>query len=131
MTLFPEERDAIIAYRMERALATMVEAEDNARLGHWNLVANRLYYSVFYAGNALLLSRKLSAATHAGFIRIFNMQFVKTNEFDVRFGKLISELFRIRQSGDYDDVFDLSEEDVKNFFKPAKEFIQIVQSKLD
>ena len=25
----------------------------------------------------------------------------------------------------------MQEEDVKNFFKPAKEFIQIVQSKLD
>lgn len=26
----------------------MIEAQDNAKLGHWNLVSNRLYYAAFH-----------------------------------------------------------------------------------
>ena len=49
MGLTTEEKQAIISYRMEKSRKTMVEAVDNATLGHWSLVANRLYYSAFHA----------------------------------------------------------------------------------
>ena len=44
MALSIDEKKAIIAYRIQKASTVLVEAKDNARLEHWNLVANRLYY---------------------------------------------------------------------------------------
>ena len=35
MSLSIEEKKAIIAYRIQKAKATMIEAQDNAQLGHW------------------------------------------------------------------------------------------------
>ena len=46
MNLNPEERKAIVEYRIERALSTMHEAKEISRLGFWNLAANRLYYTI-------------------------------------------------------------------------------------
>ena len=48
--LTSEERKALVAYRIEKAKAVLVEARDNARLGHWSLVGNRLYYAVYHYG---------------------------------------------------------------------------------
>ena len=44
MALSIDEKKAIIAYRIQKASTVLVEAKANARLEHWNLVANRLYY---------------------------------------------------------------------------------------
>ena len=46
--LTEEERKDLVAYRIEKAWRVLEEAKDNARLGHWNLTGNRLYYSVFH-----------------------------------------------------------------------------------
>ena len=73
--LTSEERKALVAYRIEKAKAVLVEACDNARLGHWSLVGNRLYYAVYHMAQALLLDKGLSAKTHAGTIHIIGQQF--------------------------------------------------------
>lgn len=38
-------------------------------------------------------------------------------------GRLISRLFNMRQSGDYDDLFDWTEEEVMPFFDKTKTFL--------
>lgn len=43
MSLSEEERNAIIAYRVDKALQTLNEALGISSLGYWNAVANRLY----------------------------------------------------------------------------------------
>ena len=55
MPLNIDDKKNIIKYRAEKSASTMIEAKDNANLGHWNLVANRLYYALFYMIAALLL----------------------------------------------------------------------------
>ena len=56
MPLNIDDKKSIIEYRIEKSALTMIEAKDNAKLGHWNLVANRLYYSMFYMIAALFLT---------------------------------------------------------------------------
>lgn len=52
MSLSAEERKAIIEYRMERALSTFDEAKKILGLNLYNLTANRLYYTVYYAATS-------------------------------------------------------------------------------
>jgi uncharacterized protein (UPF0332 family) len=63
MTLNEENRNALVTFRIERAKETLIEAKDNAELGHWRVVANRLYYACFYAVNALLIKNEITAHT--------------------------------------------------------------------
>ena len=45
MALSLDEKRAILNYRIQKAEKALVEAKDNSTLGHWNLVANRLYFA--------------------------------------------------------------------------------------
>lgn len=112
MSLSIEEKKAIIAYRIQKAKATMIEAQDNARLGHWNLVSNRLYYAAFHMISALLTDKGLFSKTHNGVICLFGQAFVEKELVSKEDARLVSRLPNMRKSGDYDDLFDWTEEDV-------------------
>lgn len=124
MNLQNDERTSIIQYRIERACSTIIEAEDNSKLGHWNLVANRLYYACFYACSALLISNQINASSHAGINRIMHMNYVKNNIISREDGKLLSDLFSMRQTGDYDDIFDWNRDDIEPLIPKVKDFVK-------
>ena len=117
MTLSKEEKRALVTYRMQKAYNTVTEAEDNAKSGHWTLAANRLYYALYYAASALLLSQGFIAHTHAGVIRIIGLEFVVKGILTKEDGRLFSLLFEMRQGGDYDDFLEWTEEDVAPYFE--------------
>lgn len=112
MTLTAEERESIINYRIERAYSSLQEAEYVAKGNFWNLTANRLYYSLFYMCEALLLSHGISAHTHSGVSRMISLHYINKGILDKQDSKLIGNIFRMRISGDYDDCMDWTEEDV-------------------
>lgn len=121
--LTPEERKALLTYRIEKAKGILEEAKDNAKLGHWNLVGNRLYYSVYHMAHALLLDKGFSAKTHAGTIHLIGQKFINGGLLDKSYGRLFSRLYELRQSGDYDDMFDATEEEVKPYFPQVEAFL--------
>ena len=59
MSLSEADRKSVVAYRLERAEATFAEALGVSERGWYNLSANRLYYAVYYAASALLVSKGL------------------------------------------------------------------------
>lgn len=126
MTLSIEEKKAIISYRIQKAWNSMQEAKDNAQLNHWTLAASRLYYAAYYMASALLVDKDIVARSHSGIIHIIGAEFVKNGLLSKEDGRLISRLFNMRQSGDYDDLFDWTEEDVAPFFEKTEVFMKHV-----
>jgi len=59
------------------------------------------------------------------------MHFIKSGRISETSGKMYSKLFELRQTGDYDDLFNLTEEDVRPLLKPAKEYIQTIANMLN
>lgn len=131
MALDKEEKYEIIKYRIEKAERTLIEAKDCASLGHWTLSANRLYYSLFYMSNALLVDKGMFAKTHAGIIAKINEHFVKSGLLTREEGRTISILQNMRNSGDYDDRFEWTEEDVTPFFEKARRLLDKLKSLID
>jgi uncharacterized protein (UPF0332 family) len=124
MSLTEEERSAIISYRITKAWETLKEAKGISNLKYWNAVANRLYYSCYYITGALLIASNYTAQTHNGVIHLLGLHFIKTGRISKEAGKLYSRLYEIRQSGDYDDLFDLEEVDVKPLINRAELYIE-------
>lgn len=122
------DRENIINYRRERAYQTFNEAKYNAEAEFWNLVANRLYYTVFYMCIALLLSKNFNAGSHIGVKTLMGMHFIKTGILTIEEGKLISRLFTMRQTGDYDDLFDWKKEDLLPLFPLVESLLQKIDS---
>lgn len=119
----PEDRQALIEYRKERAYLSLKEAEYVAGGNFWNLAANRLYYSAFYICIALLISEGLSATTHEGVSRMMNLHFIKTGKLNKEDGKLLGQLFRMRKTGDYDDLTDWTAEEIQPLFPKTRNLV--------
>lgn len=124
MTLTDEERKAIVDYRIERAEASFREAEFVVTGKFWNLAANRLYYAAFYMCEALLLKNKIATSSHAGVIRMMSLHFVRTGLLSKEEGILLSNLFRMRQTGDYNDLTDWSEQEIMPLFPKVKNLLE-------
>ena len=127
MTLKHDERDAIVDYRIDKAFKTLKEVVDVGTLGYWTLAANRLYYAAYYASVALLIDSGIEASTHKGVIRMISSAFVKNGILSQEDSKLLGRLFTMRQSGDYDDLFDWEEEDILPLIPKVKGFIARIQ----
>lgn len=126
-----EDRRAIIEYRKERSYLALREAEYVAKGGFWNLAANRLYYSALYMCMAVLISRGISASTHEGVSRMMNLHFIKPGILKSEDGKLLGRLFRMRKTGDYDDLSDWEEEEILPLFPKTKELVDKLSSLIE
>ena len=128
MSLSDEERDAIVFYRIQKAKETWKEAEGIAKLGYWNAVINRLYYACYYLTSALLIHNGHSAQTHSGVIRLFGLNFIAKGIISKELSKFYSKLFELRQTGDYDDLYNLTEEEVQPLIGLAFKYIMELES---
>ena len=75
---------------------------------------------------AVLLTKNLSFSKHAGVISAFNQHFVKTGIFPKDFSKNISRLFRERETGDYDFVLSINEEDAREDARIAEKMVNMI-----
>lgn len=104
---------------VEKSYHNMKQAISNADIGYWDLVANRLYYAVFHAVNALLLVDGIKTGTHKGTSAQFGKHYVLTGLFSREDGILYSRLQTMREKADYQNVFTLKEEDGRNLIASA------------
>jgi uncharacterized protein (UPF0332 family) len=109
-----------------RAKDTLDDARILASNHKWNSNINRLYYASYYAVMALLVYSDLNPTTHNGAKSNFTEHFIKSNRIPKEYGKIYSQLFTWRQKGDYDDLFDFSEEKVMPYFEPVTNLIELI-----
>lgn len=128
MTLTPDERETLVAYRLKRADETYAEAVATSKMKLWPATANRLYYAAFYAVSALLLYDGLHAQSHSGIKAMLGMNYIKEGKIDSVYGRTYSKLFEMRQTGDYDDMYDIIEEDVLPYISPTIDLINVIKS---
>jgi len=127
----PEERLEYVHYRLASAFNTFEAAKLLAESGFWNSAVNRLYYSVFYAVNALLVLKEIRTKSHAATKSQFAEHFIKTGKVDKKYGKLLSTLFDWRQKGDYENIFDFNRETVEPLFTPVEEMIKLIELEIN
>ena len=125
-----DDRKDLIAYRLSKAKDTLVEVELLINNNLWNTAVNRLYYACYYAIKALLIDKGIKAETHNGVRQMFGMHFIKTGIIDKELGKFYSDVFDMRQTGDYEDFIDFGKEDVMDLIEPANNLINNIESLL-
>ena len=79
---------------------------------------------MFYAAEAVLLTKSLSFNSHAGVISGFSEHFVKTGIFPKEMGKAINQAFEKRQLGDYEYTLVISKTEAKEILESGKEFVK-------
>ena len=127
MNLNEEDRKALVSIRLQKAKETISEVHGNIQMKFWRTAANRLYYACYFAVSALLVKNGIMAHTHSGVISQLGLHFVKKGIISKELGRFYKELFYLRQDGDYDDWFDVGEQDVVDLVEPAEKFIAKIE----
>ena len=84
-------KEALIAYRLQRAHDTLSEARLLMDASFFNAATNRLYYACYYASVALLLKHDLQSQSHKGAKALLGLHFVSTGLLPVKVGKVITK----------------------------------------
>lgn len=120
MTMLPEQRDIAVTLLIEKSQRNMEQAIHNVAMDYWDLVANRLYYSVFHAVTAMMLYDGIKTSTHKGTSSQFGRYYVLTGKFSREEGILYSRLQTLREKADYQNTFKLSVEEGNSLLKDTK-----------
>ena len=114
--------EALISYRMERSRESIRAAEIMLENEMFAISMNRVYYSMFYAVQALLVLHKVFFSKHGQVKGYFNRELIKTGIFSVDMGKLYNKVFEYRQKFDYIDFAVPDRDMVSEYIEKAREF---------
>ena len=90
--------------------------------------ANRSYYAIYNAMQAVLVTVGFSSKTHSGSIAEFNKRFVKTGLFQKTHSKIIENAFTVRNKSDYDIFYVVVKSEVVQQLSNAKTFLAAVEA---
>lgn len=105
MTLDNSQRRIAVELLIEKSDKNMEQAVRVSDLGYWDLVANRLYYAVFHAVNAMLLIDGIKTGTHKGTSIQFGKSYILQGLFSREDGILYGQLQTMREKADYQNIF--------------------------
>lgn len=111
-----------VADLLEKADRSVAAGEGLLAAGFPDFAAGRAYYAMFYAAEALLLSRDLSFSKHSAVIAAFGRQFVKTGVLGPSLHQHLLDAFDLRNLGDYGAVRAVDEADARQALENAKAF---------
>ena len=131
MSLSAEERRTLVEKELERARETFEEIEVLRQAGKWNGAANRVYYSVFHAVNALLINDGIQTVRHKSSHALFSQNYIKTGKLPLEFGKLYNNLQTLREKSDYNCFYDVDEQDINEGTELARRFIEEIGKLID
>ena len=123
MSLSEEERLVLVRREYEKALLCIEQAEANAQLTYWDVVANRLYYALFHAVSSLFIHDGHKVGTHKGAVMSFGMHYVQTGIFSKEQGRVYAQMQTMREKADYTCSFDAAGIDMNERMDKVKEMI--------
>lgn len=126
MSLSDEERKIIVELELEKSYRTYDAALIMVDNEHWEGAANRLYYALFHAVNALLIHDGHKVNTHKGSHALFGQYYIKTGKLPRLYSSIYQKLETIRDEGDYNWSYNVSFEDIQEKMHPAKEMIDTI-----
>lgn len=124
-----ENNDQIRAL-MEKARASLSDAELLLENGTAESTINRAYYAVFQAAQAALQTEGESPETHSGVIRRFGYHFVRSSRISDEVGGILASARSMRGEADYDAFSDLGKEEAARLVKKARRFVETVEKQV-
>ena len=128
MSLTEIDRQEVVKYRLKKAQDTFAQVPVLMENKFFITAANRLYYACFYAVTALLIADGYKTHTHGGVKTLLGLHYIMKNKIEKSYSKTYARLFNLRQSGDYEDLFDIDESDIIPLLEPAEQFIKTIEN---
>jgi len=108
---------------LRKAKQSIEAAELLLQQGFPSFAASRAYYAMFYAAEALLLSKGLHFSKHSAVIAAFGEHFAKTHVLPPKLHRYLIQGFEERQVSDYGTEMEISPHAAESAIQRAKEFL--------
>jgi uncharacterized protein (UPF0332 family) len=125
-----EDVTALVSYRMEKSKEAIKAAELLLKNEMMTFSINRVYYSMFYAVQALLAADGVSFSKHGQVKGYFNRELIKTMILPKELGQLYNKAFEYRQKFDYVDFAVPDREMVVEYIEKSKNFYNEIEMHL-
>ncbi|MCD8394648.1 MAG: HEPN domain-containing protein [Bacteroidales bacterium] len=129
-SLSSQDRHALIQWRLEKADNLMIVSRSLMDMEQYNSAMNRVYYAVFSAACALLLSHKIGPQTHNGVYQMLSLHFVREGKIDKVHLSHYSQILSARQKADYDDYVEYDQDTAELYYRYAQEIIEAFRNAL-
>lgn len=114
------------AYRYSKALEDITASEVMLKESLYKVSINRSYYAIFHAMRAITALAGYDSSKHSGIIAYFNLNYVKTGDFDKDSSRIVKMASFLREKSDYEDFFIASKQDAEKQLEDAKIFLSKV-----
>jgi uncharacterized protein (UPF0332 family) len=128
--LSPETR-ALALHRLNRARVALREGDLLFEQSAWSGAINRYYYAAFHAARALLATRDVDSARHAGVIALFQQHFVKSGVIPPDAARALPRSFEKRLSSDYGDFIEPNVHEAERVRLEVHTFVETCATVLD
>ena len=125
-----EDVKALVSHRMDKSKEAIKAAEILLENGMLTFSMNRVYYSMFYAVQALLAVDRVSFSKHGQVKGYFNRELIKTMILAKELGQTYNKAFEYRQKFDYVDFAAPDREMVLDYIKKSKGFYDEIEKYL-
>lgn len=116
------EREEIAKAYLEKAKEHLKAAKISLEYGLFRDAISRAYYSVYSAAYSILYLLGKVPKTHAGLRTSFSL-LVREGVVEVEYGKIISKLYEMRETSDYDPISFYGEEEAEQAVSDAERFL--------
>lgn len=129
--MVPDDLKSLSLVRYENAVGCLSDAKTLLNVGSYRSAANRCYYAIFHCMRAVLAFDMIDMKRHSYVISEFRRRYIATDILDKQLSPIISALFDMRTSSDYDDFFVVSKPQVSQQVENAEYFLAVVKKYLD
>lgn len=125
--LLKEDSIALAKYRIEKARDCVNASKSLIDDGFYADSANRSYYAIFHAMNAVFALADKGYKKHSGVITNFGLDYVRTGKIEAEYGRIANYAFRIRTRTDYEDYYIVSKAEVIEQHENAERFVDRIE----
>lgn len=115
---------------IEKAEHALEVAEKLMNDGYASDAASKVYYSMFYAAQALLRSEDIDVIKHSAVESSLGYYFAKTGRLDPKYHRMLIDARKIREIADYDIQEEIVETVASLKVEEGKEFLSIIKKLL-
>lgn len=123
-------KDKDISELIEKAKESLDAAKSLFKDEFYDFSTGRSYYAMFYATEAVLLTKNLSFSKHSAVIGAFGKEFVKTEVLPKKLREYLFSAFDMRQLGDYGAPGSVNKEKAQSLIEETKEFVETIEDYL-
>jgi len=116
---------AYVRYRLDQARETLIAAQVLLEKRLLRSAVNRIYYACFYVAESLLRTEGMHSKTHRGTLSLFDGHWAKMGRIPPEMVHFYHEVFRERHEGDYVALTAFDADDVGDWLRSAKSFVEL------